>query len=1391
MVFFEDVFEKRKPFRPKSAKRPSSNNTLNMQRRFNTANNNSNNNNNTSSNKNNNISPSPTIFSSQWISDITKLAMKEQLKSGNKAAIRILTRALGQRSFDQGIVLRGWFYLEYGNYESAKEDFLNIIQKTLNVSPVIDGDILSRAYRGYGCVSTFLNNFEEAKFAFSKSLLLDKDKYPTLLGNSILNLKYRKTLSVESNVDDMFAITPNIPHGSFIRGLAKYRWGIKHDAMKDFEECIYMCFQTSPMPCHLLALSIKYQIEVMIIEERYKEANEKAKILSNVLQKECRGKGMEDFVVFGIRLNCWKLPTEKNCLFYERMTRAMLILSSSNDEEDEDEDDVNNNNNNNKSTENVIKIKAEQSPGEFDRSILYAINLLENAKKINMENDYRVYHWQGFANILLGQWTQGFSNFQTAILKLRDDKDRGGNTVAANKLLNKILSYGLYVTRAGLATEKGRLEHAIRYLSVAEKTQKHIYHIKLKNGDACLISPLAVWRRALIKMFLVQTKSERKERQGLLRQAYEDFHIVLDRIHSHPTNVRVRGYLASAYRQAGKPKHALAELDCALYLIDEYFNVIFNSYYKNANDRGDNINKNINNEYMQTIEEMQRRKFLPLVKTLWLERAACFIALNHFESANEDLNAYDENNYENRNGSSNDNMYTNYKKSSPAHALRVRLYLEVNQRSEALKLSTKLLWNSNFEMEDPIFRLWVHHQHVICLVSKNLYGNAERHCNTVIEEMAANNTVGIEHIIDLRARLRIQNGNVESALSDFVEANRRQQRFTAVANDILALRALYPVVGNNGWLDETDLYTRSAQKLSIAIRTISVKNFSNRKKLHDHRTKQMFEPFFLHMYRGVMLTYLHEYKDAFIDFEYALTHLEQEDGDSNASPANFTHGNSNMHQHYRHQSPSSSSSYVSFYGVKAYLIVKTFVAYNGGVALTLDDQFQHAASWFNIAMNCQKQLLYHNDDLMKTYTKSERKLYENRYKIIKLFHAITNFASGNPKQGKRDIKELGGKQFMKKLESNKSKSKSFSSVPTIDLLDGCLNHAKKNKSVRKHIRKAGISFMNNKLIMVRAGAYSIKTRQIIFWPHFSKLSLRDSLPSMERFSILSYAINNVKNQDDIVTTPCNRIMSNHLDEALEHDLQVPTITAVSMDQQILVAKQKEEERQQQQQQRPRDAFSNNGSNNNNDNADYFGINSRNVKNRNDMEVGNNNDDNNGDLVIPRLTPLNETAIDNHIQELKMRKEELTRAILESEQKKASNINQNRNVGNKHEIKEEDTFFSQEEIKEEEEIIEEEQVLNVISKQEQNRTSTRRGSSRTDTNNGNLSTFSANNSNENYSSLLSDTNGTSNGPTWKSLGFEGDFKDQYEVFAGYPSFSDEDEIEEEESYYSSAEEVDLK
>ena len=51
------------------------------------------------------------------------------------------------------------------------------------------------------------------------------------------------------------------------------------------------------------------------------------------------------------------------------------------------------------------------------------------------------------------------------------------------------------------------------------------------------------------------------------------------------------------------------------------------------------------------------------------------------------------------------------------------------------------------------------------------------------------------------------------------------------------------------------------------------------------------------------------------------------------------------------------------------------------------------------------------------------------------------------------------------------------------------------------------------------------------------------------------------------------------------------------------------------------------------------------------------------------------------------------------------------------------------------------------------------------------------------------------PTWKSLGFEGEFKDQFEVFAGYPSFSEDDaeEVEsqvEEDSLYSSATSLDF-
>ena len=108
------------------------------------------------------------------------------------------------------------------------------------------------------------------------------------------------------------------------------------------------------------------------------------------------------------------------------------------------------------------------------------------------------------------------------------------------------------------------------------------------------------------------------------------------------------------------------------------------------------------------------------------------------------------------------------------------------------------------------------------------------------------------------------------------------------------------------------------------------------------------------------------------------------------------------------------------------------------------------------------------------------------------------------------------KTIMKLLEKRKRKSKTFSSIPTMDVMDGCLNHSTKNKIVRNYIKKEGISYINNKLIVVRAGAFSIKTRPVIFWPHFSKCSMLDSLPSMERFSILSYAINNVPNRDDVV-----------------------------------------------------------------------------------------------------------------------------------------------------------------------------------------------------------------------------------------------------------------------------------
>lgn len=1298
MVFFEDVFEKRIHLRPKSAKV----NSILRNNQYS---------NNVAGNEQSAVS-----FSPKWIADVTKRSSKERLKNGTVAAIRMLNRALMQHNFDEGVLLRGWFYLECGDYDSSRDDFVSIIKKSLNSTPMIDGNTLSRAYRGFGCVCAFLNNFEEADFAFSKSLLLDKNKFPTLLGKSVLHLKYNKTLNVESNIDDMNAVVPNIPHGKFIRGLAKYRWGIKHDAMKDFEECIYMCFQTSPMPCHLLALSIKYQIEVMIVEERYKEANEKAKILSNVLQKECRGKEMEDFISFGIRLKCFELPTVKDCKFYENMTRAMMILCFPNCSEYGES-----------RTDKRYKNNAEQSPGEFDRSLIHAANLLENAKKVNARDDYRVYHWQGFANILLGQWNQGFTNFHTALIKFREHGNWSEQSAPKSKLINKTLSYGLFMTRAGLAVEKGRLEHAIQYLTVAEKTQKYIHLTKLKNGEAFLISPLAIWRRALIKMFLVQTKAGHKERKMLLRQVCEDFNIVIDRIHSYPSNARARGYLASAYRQAGKPKHALTELDCALYLIDEYFNIIIKNYYGISNDR------NGDDRDVSNIEKMQRQKFLPLVQTLYLERAACFITLNAFGDANEDLDAYD-----NHSDIVNiNNLDDNDKKTSPAVALRVRLHLERNERPEALKLSTTLLWTSSFESETSTFRLWAQHQHIICLIINGLYENAERHCNSAIDEMTTNNTKGIEHIIDLRARLRVQNGNVDMAIADFVEAYRRQQRFNVVSNDLLALRAIYPVVGDNGWIDEIDLYTKCTQKLSIAIRTISTKHFSTRKKLHDHRSRQMFEPFYLYTYRGVMLIHLHKYKDAFADFEHALNHLEQGDREkvTNSPQGNFANADSNYQQ-------SSNSSYIAFHGLKMYLIVKSFMAYNGGIALLLDGKYEKAIIWFKLAVTSHEKLLNKNKGLFETYSKPERKLYENRLKVIKYFHCIANFASGNTKEGKKCIKELGSKTIMKLLQKRKRKSKTFSSIPTMDVMDGCLNHSTKNKIVRNYIKKEGISYINNNLIVVRAGAFSTKTRPVIFWPHFSKCSILDSLPSMERFSILSYAINNVRNRDDIVTAPCNRIMETHLDDAVDHSMQVPTITPQTKHGEMPTLKHAEKHI-----------------------ADSHMYTNHSV---NEFNKPNS-------LVVPKL---NAAAVDNHIYELRQRKVELTRAILESGNACMDIINENV-VKTEQQMKEEDDINIGR-------IIEEEQIRVISSRQKQNRVSTRRGGRRE---NGNVDTANR---------LIAPKNDDDSSFTWKSLGFEGKFDDQHEIFAGYPSFSEDgddgdklatssSEIEE-ESYYSSAEEV---
>ena len=1331
MVFFEDVFEARRPVRPKSA-RVAVSSSGNVQRR-------------TAYASRGNVNIGSPVSSSQWVKDTIKTALKEQKRSGHLGAIKLLTHALTQKSFDQGIVLRGWFYLEYGNYTAGREDFITAVQSAGKNSPIVNGEVLSQAYRGLACSCMYMDDFSAAEAAFSKSLLLDRKKYPTLLGMCILNLKFHKTLAVGSIVHDIFAVMPNMPHGNFLSGLAKYRWGIKHDAMKDFENCIYTCFQMSPMPCHLLALSIKYQIEVMIIEERFQEANEKSKILLSVLRKECKGKEMGDFVSIGLRMKCWDFPSEKHCTYYERMTRAMMILSP--------DEDTNS------------QAATDKPPGELDKSILYAANVLENAKKVSPANDYRVFHWQGYANILLGQWNQGFSNFRNALSTLQTSTEGD-----EQKLLHKVLSYGVHVSCAGIAVEKGMLHRAIRYLSVAEKTQQYIHRNRLKKGDASILLPVTVWRRALIKMYLVQISSERKERKVLLKAAQADLKIALDRVHSHPTCIRVRGYLASAYRQNGKPKRALTELDCALYMVDEYFDKILQSFHGISQTPEDEKALNI-------VEQTQKQKFLPLARTLWIERAASFIALGHFEDAYEDLNAFD-NSLLKSNEQQNDDTETSInKKSSPAHALRVRLNLEIGKRSEALKLSTKLLWSSQFSGEDISFRLWVHHQHIICLANNNLFGTAERHCSLVIDELLKQNTVGIEHIIDLRGRLRIHNGSIDLAIKDFIDANRRQQRFMAVANDLLAVRAMFPVTGNGGWTDEKDVHARSAQKLSIAIRTISVKQFVSRNKLHDHRSKPMFGLFYLHMYRGAILICLHQFRDAFLDFEYALNHLEQDPTKvGNASRKPNTIGS--VHNH------DFSSSYVAFHGIKMYLAVKTFVAYNGGIALMQDGQYQAAAGWFKISMACLEDMLNEKKQILGERDKLESKLYENRYKVAKTLHAIANLAIGNSRQGKKDLRDLGGKKFMKNLEVGNGKA--HGNIPILDMVDGCINSAKKKKNMRKHVRREGIPYINNKMTAVRAGAFSIKTRPVIFWPLFSKNSISDSLPSIERFSILSYAINNARNQDDIVTTPCKRIMSLHLSEALEHDGQTPDVIKVASQMDLVDASAEDLQRA--------DIYDNYGSQNVGDEVDFYNFNEKSL-----------NDDGNSNALLMKIrrsspqqrhqrnlrnkldttkteSSPGEDVIGKHIEELRRRKEELTHAILKSEQQrggtKTSTEIENSTVH--EEYRGSADVENKGEIKNAKEGSLLQKRPRQSLKSENARASTSRGSRRNKV---------AQKSTGEHTSNVVDIHGKDM-PTWKSLGFEGEFKDQFEVFAGYPSFSEDDaeEVEsqvEEDSLYSSA------
>ena len=85
MVLFEDVFEARRPIRPKSA-RAAVSSAGSAQRRTKYA---------TRGNVNN-ISP---VSSSQWVEDTIKTALKERKRSGHLGAIKVFDTRIGAKKF--------------------------------------------------------------------------------------------------------------------------------------------------------------------------------------------------------------------------------------------------------------------------------------------------------------------------------------------------------------------------------------------------------------------------------------------------------------------------------------------------------------------------------------------------------------------------------------------------------------------------------------------------------------------------------------------------------------------------------------------------------------------------------------------------------------------------------------------------------------------------------------------------------------------------------------------------------------------------------------------------------------------------------------------------------------------------------------------------------------------------------------------------------------------------------------------------------------------------------------------------------------------------------------------------------------------------------------------